>query len=56
MRATDVMTKNVVTIHENAPVREAAPLLVGYLVGLPVVEADGHVIGLGTDADLIARQ
>ena len=57
MRATDVMTKNVVTIDENAPVREAARLLVEHRIsGLPVVDADGHLIGLVTEADLIARQ
>jgi CBS domain-containing protein len=57
MRATDVMTKSVVTILEDAPVREAARLLVEHRIsGLPVVDADGRVIGLVTEADLIARQ
>jgi len=57
IRATDVMTKNVVTTHEKCPRARIRPLA-GRTPGsgLPVVEADGHVIGLGTDADLIARQ
>lgn len=57
MRADEVMTRNVVTIRESASVREAARLLVEHRVsGLPVVGADGGVIGLITEADLIVRQ
>jgi CBS domain-containing protein len=57
MRAEDVMTRNVVTIRADAPVREAARLLVEHRVsGLPVVDAEGRVVGVVTEADLIARQ
>ena len=57
MRAEDVMTRNVVTIGAGASVREAARLLVEHRVsGLPVVDAEGRVVGLVTEADLIARQ
>ena len=57
MRAEDVMTRNVVTIGAGASVREAARLLVEHRVsGLPVVDAESRVVGLVTEADLIARQ
>ena len=57
MRAEDVMTRNVVTIRADASVRDAARLLVEHRVsGLPVVDAEGRVVGVVTEADLIARQ
>jgi CBS domain-containing protein len=57
MRAQDVMTRSVVTIREEAAVRDAARLLVERKIsGLPVVDAQGRVIGLITEADLIVRQ
>jgi CBS domain-containing protein len=57
MRAADVMTRQVVTVQADIPIREAARLLAEHRVsGLPVVDAAGRVIGLVTEADLIARQ
>ncbi|MBI3628220.1 MAG: CBS domain-containing protein [Candidatus Rokubacteria bacterium] len=51
------MTRSVVTIREEAAVRDAARLLVERKIsGLPVVDAQGRVIGLITEADLIVRQ
>jgi len=57
MRASDVMTRTVVTIRPTAPIQEAARSLIEHRVsGLPVTDDDGRVTGIITEADLIARQ
>lgn len=57
MRAKDVMTRAVVTITPSASIQDAARSLIEHRVsGLPVVDADGRVIGIITEADLIVRR
>jgi CBS-domain-containing membrane protein len=57
MRVQDVMTKDVITVWRDAPVHEAARLMANHGVsGLPVVDAEGAVLGIVTEADLILRQ
>jgi CBS domain-containing protein len=57
MRADDVMTRAVVTITPSASVQDAAKSLIEHRIsGLPVVDDDGRVIGIITEADLIARR
>jgi len=54
MRAQDVMTSPVVTARPDQPVKEIAALLAkrGF-TSAPVVDDDGHVIGMVTEADVL---
>ena len=54
LKAEDIMNREVITVNENATVRELATLLVSRNIsGAPVVDADGKVIGVVTESDLI---
>lgn len=56
MRARQVMTRPVVTIPADATVYAAAEILVGSgISGAPVVDADGTMIGIVSEADLMNR-
>ncbi len=56
MKAKDIMTRDVATVSPDASVREAAKLMTERrLSGLPVVTADGRVIGILTASDLLHR-
>jgi CBS-domain-containing membrane protein len=57
MRARGLMTRQVVTVGQDAPVKEAARLLVthGFAV-LPVVGADDRLLGVVTEADLLRNR
>jgi CBS domain-containing protein len=53
----DVMTRDVVTVSPATPIHEAASLMVKHRVsGLPVIDAEGHLVGIISDGDLIVRQ
>jgi predicted transcriptional regulator len=54
LKAQDIMSREVITVNENATVRELATLLLSRNIsGAPVVDADGKVIGVVTESDLI---
>ncbi len=56
MIASDIMTRNVHTIHPGASAQEAARLLSQeHISGAPVVDANGKVIGIVTEADIISK-
>lgn len=56
MIARDIMTRKVFTIHPEASVQEAAQLLDSQRIsGLPVVNGDGKLIGIVTEADIISK-
>jgi predicted transcriptional regulator len=56
MLARDIMTTHIVSIEPEATVREAARLLSTYRIsGAPVVGADGVMVGLVTEADIIGK-
>src|ERR1700747_625787 len=56
MRAMDVMTTEVITVDENATVREAAKLLAEHgISAVPVVDKDNRVIGMVSEGDLLHR-
>jgi CBS domain-containing protein len=56
MKVRDIMTRDVVTVREDAPVREVAQLLdQRHISGLPVCDADGHMVGVISEFDLIAK-
>lgn len=57
MQAKDIMTRDVATVRPGASIQEAAKLMTDRrLSGLPVVAADGHVIGMLTASDLLHRK
>jgi CBS domain-containing protein len=54
MRARDVMTNPVITVRPHVPARAAAALLVSHgFTAAPVVDAEGRVRGIATEADLM---
>ena len=56
MIASDIMTRKVATIHPEASVQEAAQLLDQKRIsGAPVVDPDGKIIGIITEADIISK-
>lgn len=57
MHVKDAMTADVITVGPEVSVHKAARLMSDHGVsGLPVVEADGRLIGIVTEGDLILRQ
>jgi CBS domain-containing protein len=56
MLAKDVMTKDVITVHENETVKEVAKILTKHgISGLPVVDGEEEMVGVITEQDLIVR-
>ncbi|HEY7350177.1 MAG TPA: CBS domain-containing protein [Ktedonobacterales bacterium] len=56
MQARDIMTLNVITIHPQASVQDAARHLSDYHIsGMPVVDEDRQVVGIVTETDIITR-
>jgi CBS-domain-containing membrane protein len=57
MNVEDIMTADVIAVGPETSVHMAARLMSDHAVsGLPVVDADGRVLGLVTEGDLILRQ
>ncbi|MGH3024019.1 MAG: CBS domain-containing protein [Gaiellaceae bacterium] len=55
MRVTDAMSGNVVTVSPETSLKDAAELLAGHQIsGLPVVDQE-NVIGVISEADIVAR-
>ena len=56
MRATDVMTSEVITVDEVTSVQAAALLMAERgISALPVVDRDNRVIGMVSEGDLLHR-
>lgn len=56
MLARDLMTKKVVSVPPEMPINEVARVLLRNTIsGVPVVDADGKVLGMVTEGDLIGR-
>ena len=56
MRATDIMTSEVITVEEDATVQAAAELMAEHgISALPVVDKDTRVIGIVSEGDLLHR-
>jgi CBS domain-containing protein len=53
----EVMTPQVITVHPETSVQEAARLMsTNHISGLPVIDASGRVVGMISDGDVILRQ
>ena len=56
MRAHQVMTRNVITVKADTPIRDAANLMLKHHIsGLPVLNDSGRVIGMVSQADFLRR-
>jgi len=56
MRARDIMTPDPVTVPPETPLAAVAALMAERAIsGLPVVDAEGHLLGVVTDGDLMRR-
>ena len=56
MRATDLMTRNVASVSPDHNIRHAIALMLERQVsGLPVIDNDGHLVGMLTEGDLMRR-
>ncbi len=55
MNASDIMTRNVVTVTRDTPIREAIRLMLAHKIsGLPVIDG-GKAVGVLTEGDLLRR-
>jgi CBS domain-containing protein len=56
MKAADIMTANPITVRPDTPLDAAVALLIEKRIsGLPVLDAEGYLVGILTEADLIRR-
>lgn len=57
MRVEDVMTKEVRTVRSEMLLKEAAELLAQHRIsGVPVVDADDHVVGVLSEGDILFKE
>ena len=53
----DVMSRSVVSVHRRTPLKEVAQALIDNRVsGVPVVDVDGAVVGVVSEADLLIKE
>jgi CBS domain-containing protein len=56
MNAADVMVRQVITIRPEATIRDLATLLVeNHISAVPVTDADGKLVGIISESDLLRR-
>ena len=56
MKAKDVMTHCLVSITPDAPIRDAIARMISHQVsGMPVIAADGTLVGMVTEGDFLRR-
>jgi len=56
MKVAEIMTSNVISVDDDASVRDVAQTLDRHRIsGLPVCDVDGHMVGLLSEFDLIAK-
>lgn len=56
MRVRDVMSSPVVTVTADAPLKDVITTLLDHTItGAPVVDAEGRLEGIITEADLLSR-
>jgi CBS-domain-containing membrane protein len=54
LTASDIMTQDVISVHQETPVAELAKLLTSHHIsGVPVLDDDNNVVAVVTESDLI---
>jgi CBS domain-containing protein len=57
MRVRDLMTSNVLTVRSSTQLKDAAALLAEHRIsGVPVVDEDGHVLGVLSEGDILYKE
>lgn len=57
MKVKDVMTTEVLTVRPHTSFKDTVELLVEHRIsGVPVVDEDGRLVGLVTEADLVSKE
>jgi CBS domain-containing protein len=57
MKVADVMTRTVVAVRPETPLKEVASIMVERgISGVPVVSADGAVVGVVSEADFVLKE
>jgi CBS domain-containing protein len=57
MTVRDVMTSHVVSVRRGAPLKEVALLMIdSNISGVPVVDVDGAVVGVVSEADFLVKE
>jgi CBS domain-containing protein len=57
MKAADIMTRDVVTVHPGTSVKEIAETLAANAISaVPVVDGEGHLVGIVSEGDLLHRR
>ena len=57
MEAKDIMTRDVVTVSPTLPVKTLATVLIkNQIRGAPVADKEGKIVGVVSEADLIAKK
>jgi CBS domain-containing protein len=57
MRVRDLMTSNVLTVRSSTQLKDAAALLAEHRIsGLPVVDDEGHVLGVLSEGDILYKE
>ncbi len=57
MKVRDVMSTNVVTVDPNTSLRDVAAILIKHrFSGIPVVDEDGSVVGVVSEADILLKE
>ena len=56
MKASDVMSRNILSVGRDAPIAQAIRLMLdNQISGLPVIDAAGKLVGIVTEGDLLRR-
>ena len=56
MNVAEIMSRQLITIRPDALVAEAAQLMLDHRIsGLPVLDAEGELVGIVTEGDLLRR-
>jgi CBS domain-containing protein len=56
MKASDVMSRNILSVGRDAPIAQAIQLMLdNQISGLPVIDAAGRLVGIVTEGDLLRR-